>query len=164
MHCSDTASPPSAPAHRAARDSEFRVPRGDAVPALPSSAPSGAWRQQAGTRPQSESRRGRSVRPARSTPRKWPCASGRQEHGSVTKSLSAVSEARIGKMRTRARWDCALSIQRLEGSRSAADAGVMQIQLRKSRCGSTPGEPRKSTAPRRENVRVAENSNVVRRG
>jgi hypothetical protein len=32
-------------------------------------------------------------------------------------SPSAVSEARAGKMRTRARWDCALSIQRLEGGR-----------------------------------------------
>jgi hypothetical protein len=81
MHRSDAASPPSAPAHRAVRDSEFRVPRADAVPALPSSAPSGAWRQQAGTRPHSESMRGRSVRPGGSTPRKWPCESGRQEHG-----------------------------------------------------------------------------------
>src|SRR5207245_10776740 len=35
----------------------------------------------------------------------------------VLTSLSAVSEARVGKMRPRARWDCALSIQRLEGSR-----------------------------------------------
>ena len=80
-------------------------------------------------------------------------------------SRSAVSEARMGRMRTRARRDCALSIQRLEGSRSGLRrTRVMQIQLRKSRCGSTPGETRESTAPRRENVRVAENSNVVRRG
>jgi len=40
----------------------------------------------------------------------------------------------------------------------------MQIQLRKSRFGDVLGETRKSTAPRRENVRVPENSNVVRRG
>ena len=85
--------------------------------------------------------------------------------GLVMGSLSAVSEALIGKMRTRARRDCALSIQRLEGSRSGWRwTRVMQIQSRKSRCGSTPGETRESTAPRRENVRVAENSNVVRRG
>src|SRR5260370_30179242 len=38
-HRSDAASPPSPPAHRVARDSEFRVPRGDAEPALPPSAP-----------------------------------------------------------------------------------------------------------------------------
>jgi hypothetical protein len=48
----------------APRDSEFRVSCRDAVPALPASAPSGAWRQQAGTRPHGESMRGRSVRPA----------------------------------------------------------------------------------------------------
>lgn len=81
LHRSDAASPPSAPAHRAARDSEFRVPRGDVVPALRASAPSGAWRPQAGTRPQSESMRGRSVCPAGSTPRKWPCESDRREPG-----------------------------------------------------------------------------------
>ena len=68
MYRSDVASPPSAPAHQAVRDSEFRVPHSDAVPALPSSALSAAWRQQAGTRQHSESMRGRSVRPAGSTP------------------------------------------------------------------------------------------------
>src|ERR1700745_1448121 len=41
-----------------------------------------------------------------------------------------VSEARVSKLHTRARCVCALSIQRLEGSRPrfAADAGPMQIQ------------------------------------
>src|SRR5260370_17597862 len=37
--------------------------------------------------------------------------------GSVPTSLSVVSEARVSKLRTRARCVCALSIQRLEGRR-----------------------------------------------
>jgi len=43
-------------------------------------------------------------------------------------SLSVVSEARRGKAPARARCVRALSIQRLEGCRPAADAGPMQIQ------------------------------------
>jgi hypothetical protein len=63
------------------RDSEFRVPRGDVVPALPSSALLDASIRQAETRRHSESMRGLSVRPAGSAPRKWTCASDRQEPG-----------------------------------------------------------------------------------
>src|SRR5260370_608785 len=50
--------------------------------------------------------------------------------GQVLISLSVVSEARVRKLHTRARRVCALSIQRLEGSRPrfAADAGPMHIQ------------------------------------
>src|SRR5258708_15595361 len=82
--------------------------------------------------------------------------------GLVMGSLSAVSEARIGKMRTRARRDCALSIQRLEGSRSGVRwTRVMQIQSRKSRGGSTPGGTRERPAPRREKVRAAGRSKMV---
>src|ERR1700733_4799638 len=79
MRRTHVANPPSAPAHRALHDSVSRVPRGDGVPALPSSALSGVWRQLAGTRPHSELMRGRFVRPGGSTPQKWPCESGRQE-------------------------------------------------------------------------------------
>jgi len=46
----------------------------------------------------------------------------------VPVSLRVVSEARRGGAHARARCVRALSIQRLEGSRSAADAGPMQIE------------------------------------
>ena len=59
----------------------FASRRGDAPPALPASALSDAWRQQAGTPPHSESMRGRSVRLAGSAPRRWPCVSDRRERG-----------------------------------------------------------------------------------
>src|SRR5437899_12472415 len=48
--------------------------------------------------------------------------------GHCLRSLSVVSEARRGKAPARARCVRALSIQRLEGCRPAADAGPMQIQ------------------------------------
>src|SRR5258708_20547470 len=40
-----------------------------------------------------------------------------RELASLSRSLSVVSEARVSKLDTRARCVCALSIQRLEGSR-----------------------------------------------
>jgi hypothetical protein len=43
---------------------------------------------------------------------------------SVLVSLRAVSEARVGKVRTRARWDCARSIQRLERNAGVCGASV----------------------------------------
>lgn len=44
----------------------------------------------------------------------------------------------------------------------AADAGVMQIQLRESRFGVGPGGMREGKAPNREKRRVAESASVVR--
>jgi hypothetical protein len=49
-----------------------------------------------------------------------------------------------------------------EAARVAADAGVMQIQLRESRFGVGPEEMRESNAANRERRRVAESSSVAR--
>src|ERR1700747_310468 len=59
-----------------------------------------------------------------------------------------VSEARVSKLHTRARCVCALSIQRLEGSRPrfAADAGPMQIQWWEGAASSCAEAVRRRTA------------------
>src|ERR1700746_1252315 len=68
--------------------------------------------------------------------------------GLVPTSLSVVSEARVSKLHTRARCVCALSIQRLEGSRPrfAADAGPMQIQWWEGAASSCAEAVRRRTA------------------
>jgi hypothetical protein len=69
------------------RCSGFRVPRGDAAPALPASAPR-CFETAGCDTPHTASVHGRSVRPAASAPRKWPCASDRQ--GSSTNTLVSL--------------------------------------------------------------------------
>jgi len=49
-----------------------------------------------------------------------------------------------------------------EAVRFAADAGVMQIQLRKSRFGGVRGRRRKAQHPTGKRRSVADSSNVVR--
>jgi hypothetical protein len=48
-----------------------------------------------------------------------------------------------------------------EAVRFAVDAGVMQIQLRKSRFGGVRGRRRKAQHPTGKRRRVADSSNVV---
>ena len=76
----------------------------------------------------------------------------RSPSGQLPRSLSAVSEARVGKMHARAWRVCALSIQRLEGSRPRLRRTRALCQFNRGKVGrrGAPklcGEARR-TAPR----------------
>jgi hypothetical protein len=59
----------------------------------------------------------------------------------LSRSLRDVSEARVGKIGTGARWGCALAIHRLEGSRPRLrrTRGYASSIERRVRCGDAPG-------------------------
>jgi len=59
----------------------------------------------------------------------------------LLESLRVVSEARVSKLHTRARCVCALSIQRLEGSRLGLrrTRTLWKLNWWKSGCGDAPG-------------------------
>jgi hypothetical protein len=70
----------------------------------------------------------------------------RKDRRLLVTSLSVESEARVRQGVHRAWGLCALSIQRLEGSRPAADAGPMQIEWSEGPALRCVGTVRRSTA------------------
>src|SRR2546422_1768180 len=81
----------------------------------------------------------------------------------VPGSLSAVSEARAGKMCARARWVARFRYSDLkEAARGCGGRGCYANSIEEEEVWRCPGETRESEAPHGERRKGAENSNVVR--